>query len=305
LADSRYNPFQHCVAYNAGWLSRQLGGSGQANAAGWHHCRCPVHRGDSPTALALKNLHRGQLIAKCFHGCDGEEIHRKLEQLVISGAVATGPISREQRAASAADIAEAAKVSTHQAARIWHQSRPDDLIGVYLRARCITLAPPGDLRLHPGLYHRSHTRWPAMVALIRDVEGKPIAIHRTWLMPDGGRKASVDPNKMILAPMIGGAVRLAAVTDAVLLGEGIETTMSAMHLTGMPGWSTLHTSGLRAVQLPPEIRTVTITVDHDQPGHEAARALCRRLKTEGRTVRMIRPNREDTDFNDELRERAP
>jgi putative DNA primase/helicase len=105
---------------------------------------------------------------------------------------------------------------------------------------------------------------------------------------------------MTLGPMVGGAVRLAPVTDTVLLAEGIETAFSAMQLTGLPGWSTLHTSGLTAVQLPPEIRTVTIAADHDAPGLAAAEALCARLESEGRSVTMIRPNRQGDDFNDTL-----
>jgi hypothetical protein len=136
--------------------------------------------------------------------------------------------------------------------------------------------------------------------LVRDVEGKPLAIHRTWLTANGSTKAPFYPNKMTLGPMTGGAVRLAVCTDTVLLGEGIETTLSAMQLTGLPGWSTLHTSGLQAVQLPLEIRTVTIAVDHDTPGLAAAQALCARLEGEGRSVTMIRPNQEGDDFNDIL-----
>jgi hypothetical protein len=143
-----------------------------------------------------------------------------------------------------------------------------------------------------------------MIALVRDVGGKPTAIHRTWLLTDGSGKAPFDPDKMTLGPMSGGAVRLAPVIDTVLLGEGIETVLAAMQLTGLPGWSALHAPGLKAVQLPPEIRTVTIAADHDPPGIEAAQALCRRLEVEGRSVTMIRPNREGDDFNDIVREVA-
>jgi putative DNA primase/helicase len=202
------------------------------------------------------------------------------------------------------DTAEAARVSTQQAARIWRHSRLDDLVGVYLRARCITLPPPDDLRFHPDLYHRSGGRSPAMVALIRDIKGKPIAVHRTWLTPDGSAKASLDPNKMTLGPMSGGAVRLAPVADTVLLAEGLETTLSATQLTGLPGWSTLHAPGMKAVQLPPSVHVVTIAADHDPPGLEAAQVLCERLEADGRSVTMIRPNREGADFNDVLLEVA-
>ena len=57
---------------------------------------------------------------------------------------------------------------------------------------------------------------------------------------------------------------------------------------------------MKAVQLPPTIRQVTIAADNDVPGVEAASALCQRLEAEGRSVIMIKPNREGTDFNDLL-----
>jgi hypothetical protein len=109
---------------------------------------------------------------------------------------------------------------------------------------------------------------------------------------------------MTLGPTSGGCARLVAVSDTVLLGEGVETTLSAMQLTGLPGWATLSTSGMKALQLPSAIRKVTIAADHDPPGLEAARTLCERLEAEGRSVTMIRPNREGSDFNDVLREVA-
>src|SRR5690348_2143158 len=118
LARSRYNPFQQIVSYDAAWFSQRLGGSGRPNAAGWHHCRCPVHHGDSLSALALKNTPSGRLIMKCFHGCDEADVQRSLDQLAAYGVVAigSGPCGRRE---PSADPAESIKVSMQQAARIW------------------------------------------------------------------------------------------------------------------------------------------------------------------------------------------
>lgn len=300
MAYSRHNPFSQLISYDAGWVSRQLGGSGP-NAAGWYHCRCLVHHGGSLTALGLKNAPSGRLIAKCFYGCAEAEIHLAIDRLVEDGGV----FLRSVPSGSQKSLYDGAPgVGSEQAARIWNHSHPDPLIKAYLRSRSITITPPEDLRLYPDLYHRSGQRSPAMVALVRNVDGEPVSVHRTWLAADGRSKAPVDPNKMSLGPVSGCAIRLALVTDTVLLGEGLETTLSAMQLTGLPGWSTISSPGLKAVELPPEIRTVTIAIDHDPPGLEAAQALCRRLEAEGRTVTMIRPNREGADFNDILREAA-
>ena len=302
MAHSRHNPFQQLVSFDAGWVSRRLGGTGLPNAAGWLHCRCPVHQGGSASSLALKNVPSG-LIAKCFAECDASEIHQAIEQIAAGGAVVgSGPLPPEQRLQVGQDVAEVVRANTGQAARIWHHSGPDERISVYLRSRCIDLTPQRDLRLHPALHHRSGSCSPAIVALIRDVEGKPLAVHRIWLTADCTAKAPFDPDKMTLGPMAGGAVRLTPIADTLLLGEGIESTMSAMKLTDLPGWSTLSAPGMKAVQLPTSVRHVVIAADHDPPGLIAAQALFERLEAEGRTVTAIRPDREGDDFNDVLRE---
>jgi hypothetical protein len=51
----------------------------------------------------------------------------------------------------------------------------------------------------------------------------PLAIHRTFLARDGGGKAPVDPQKMMLGPCREGTVRLADPGEVLMVGEGIET----------------------------------------------------------------------------------
>ena len=90
-----------------------------------------------------------------------------------------------------------------------------------------------------------------MVALVtRGADDTPLAIHRTFLARDGAGKAPVDPQKMMLGPCRGGAVRLAEPGDVLMVGEGIETCLAAMQATGHPAWAALSTSGLRALDLP-------------------------------------------------------
>jgi putative DNA primase/helicase len=49
-----------------------------------------------------------------------------------------------------------------------------------------------------------------MVALVTSgADGRSLAIHRTFLAREGGGKAPVEPQKMMLGPCCGGAVRLA------------------------------------------------------------------------------------------------
>ena len=163
------------------------------------------------------------------------------------------------------------------------------LVEVYLASRGIHLAAPVALRFHPGLKHPSGGIWPAMVALVtRGSDGKPLAIHRTYLAHDGIGKAPVAPQKMMLGPCHGGAVRLAKPGDVLMVGEGIETCLAAMQATGHPAWAALSTSGLRALDLPGSVREVIVLADGDDPGEAAARGACAGPR-EGRRVRIARP----------------
>jgi hypothetical protein len=139
-----------------------------------------------------------------------------------------------------------------------------------------------------------------MVALVtRGIDDVPLGVHRTFLARDGSGKAPVQPAKMMLGPCRGGAVRLAQTGDTLLVGEGIETTLAAMKATSLPGWAALSTSGLRSLNLPPNVRTVTILADGDAAGEAAAQAAALRWRREGRRVRIARPP-QGLDFNDVL-----
>jgi hypothetical protein len=304
MGHSRHNPFTQLVSLDAGWVSQQFGGSGIPNLSGWHHCRCPVHAGDSPSVLALKNAPSGGLFARCFKDCPEAEIHREIDRLLQEGRF---DLRRAVSKPTAGTDSVSAYEQTVWAARSWHSCRLDQESPVrrYLRSRGVVLPSlPDTLRFHPNLTHKpSDQRWPAMVALAQDVEGQPRAVHRTWLNRDGSGKAPVEKNKMTLGPVSGCAIRLGEATDSLILAEGIESALSVtILLDNQPAWATLSTAGMKAVQLPPSIRTVTIAADNDAPGLEAAQTLCRRLEAEGRSVTIIRPNREGDDFNDVLRE---
>ena len=67
----------------------------------------------------------------------------------------------------------------------------------------------------------------------------PLAVHRTFLGRDGAGKAPVEPQKMMLGPCRGGAVRLSPIADVLMVGEGIETCFAAMQATGRPAWAAL------------------------------------------------------------------
>ena len=193
------------------------------------------------------------------------------------------------------------------AINIWCASKPamGTPVEAYLHSRGLTLRPPDTLRFHGSLKHPSGGVWPAMVALVtRGTDDVPLAIHRTFLAHDGVGKAPVAPSKMMLGPCRGSAVRLGDPGDAFMVGEGIETCLAAMQAAGRAAWAALSTSGLRTLDLPEGIRTVTVLADGDDPGEAAARDCAMGWQREGRRVRIARPPR-GQDFNDMLTGHAP
>jgi len=185
--------------------------------------------------------------------------------------------------------------------RLWRSSRPaaGTLVETYLASRGLRLQLPSTLRFHPRLKHPSGGTWPAMFALVTNVCNAPIGIHRTFLAPNGSGKAPVAPQRMMLGRCRGGAVRLGGGADRLMIGEGIETCLAAVQATGKPAWAALSTTGLGALDLPPEIHDIVILADGDPPGEAAARDAARRWKREGRAVRIARAPA-GKDFNDVL-----
>ncbi len=175
----------------------------------------------------------------------------------------------------------------------------------YLARRALPgLAASASLRWRPDVAHPAGggVRHPAMVALVVDVDGAPIAVHRTYLDRDG-HKADLSPVKASKGPIAGGAIRLDPVASELVIGEGIETSASAGRLLGLPAWAAVAAGNLeRSLQLPPEVRSVTVAADLDPAGQAAAEGATRRWRAEGRTVRIATPNRCGADFNDLLLE---
>jgi putative DNA primase/helicase len=195
-----------------------------------------------------------------------------------------------------------------RARELWIQASPahGSLVEIYLRSRGIAMPIPATVRYLPQAKHSpSGMVLPAMIAAVTVwPERKPCAVHRTFLAPDGHSKAAVDTPKMTLGPCLHGAVRLAEAAEQLMIGEGIETCLAAMHATGQPAWAALSTSGMRRLLLPSHVKEVVILADADPPGEAAAKYAAERWVREGRRVRIARPPK-GKDFNDVLLDRAP
>jgi hypothetical protein len=147
-------------------------------------------------------------------------------------------------------------------------------------------------------------RLSSMMALVRNVQtDEPQAIHRTALRlgPQPERLG-----RLSLGPTASGAVKLSLdgdVTHGLLIGEGIETVLSAsLKFKFRPCWSVLSRSGIAKFPILAGIESITIAVDNDESGdgqRDAATLVERLIAAEVEAI-TVQTNLAK-DFNDSLR----
>lgn len=189
---------------------------------------------------------------------------------------------------------------------------------LYLANRRILTNPfPADLRFHAALpfKHEGETfgTFPVMLALVRNPEGEPVSIHRTYLTSDG-QKATVTHQGERLSPKRlmpaifdgatnGGAIRLFESGSRLAVAEGLETALSVYLDTVWPVWSTVSAGGMERLIVPSHVGEVLIAADNDPTGAgiNAARKLAKRLQGEGKRVRIALPPAISQDWNDVMK----
>lgn len=194
------------------------------------------------------------------------------------------------------------------ARRLFHMSQPiaGSLVERYLRHRGLAgLGNLYSLRFHPRCYYRPDKSsaveaWPAMIAVVTDVDGKITGAHRTWLDPSGRDKAPIANPRRAMGDICGNGVRFGASLDVMAAGEGIETVLSARSLLpSMPMIAALSAAHLAALMFPPTLRALYVLRDNDPAGRKATAQLTERAIAEGIDAITLVPQLGD--FNDDLR----
>jgi len=155
----------------------------------------------------------------------------------------------------------------------------------YLESRRLWPLPQGcTLRAHAAAEfwnERQRTgRFPALVAVVRDVAGEAVTLHLTYLA--GGEKLSGGAPRKLLSPLTerqGCAARLTPLVGELLgVAEGLETALAARKLHRVPTWAALNAGLLAKFEPPPQVRRLIVFADRDAPGLEAADRLIERLR---------------------------
>lgn len=229
-------------------------------------------------------------------------------------------MTRQERAAFARQVAEAAAQREAEQRAQWAQARQrnadlwaqclplerGDPVARYLRRRGFDVWPlPSVLRLHPALpYWQGSKRFgtfPAMLAPLTAPDGRVVALHRTYLTQEG-RKADVPSVKKLTAasgPLAGASIALHAPQRGVAgIAEGIETALAASLGSGIPTAAAYCAGSLAAWQWPAGVQRVVIFADGDTAGRAAADALRVRVLAARLKVEVLTPTDDGSDWAD-------
>lgn len=265
---------------------------------------CPAHRDRTPS-LSIGSGEGGKLLLKCHAGCEFTQILQALG--IADGDARISPLSALQTATDDRKSERAVK-------RIWNDTalvQPGDPVDRYLRrTRGLALDEiPLDLRFHSDLDFWMQKAgpdpddpfpfecvgsYPAMVAAVRNLDGKLVGIHRTYLTSAGEKLRESRDGRLIEKPRKqrsifagatrGGAIRLGEMAHLGLVGEGIETCLAASLMSSIPAWAGMTAGGVEHIELPERVLEVVICVENDSTSEKSAKRLAKRLMREGRLV---------------------
>jgi putative DNA primase/helicase len=248
----------------------------------------------------------GLLLLRKKNGWNYKEACDRVDELIGKDAPAPKPQATPRKDGTARRRAELERTIAEATDR--------SIVERYLRGRGLSVFP-GVLRGHRQLAYfdddkRLVGRFPAMVAPVLGPDGTLKSAHRTYItdkVEKGKRKklaARVDG-------IHGAAVRLFDLGDAgdahgpVLgIAEGIETSIAAYELFGVPTWATISTSIMLGFNPPAGLGRLVIFGDCDanHAGQAAAFTLANRLARDRKeiAVEVLIPPMPDTDWLDEL-----
>lgn len=283
---------------------------------------CPFHSERSPS-FEVNDTKGTYYCHGCGVGGDAITLLMALEGMSFRDALESlmggdfPIIPDEERARRKAADAAALKERIDLARAIWAESRP--ILGtpadVYLRSRGITVEPPDTVRyveaprwrnLETGEVGRAI---PAVACAIQNAADEIVGVQCIFL-DDGGRRKyeRVRPDgtkakaKLSFGSVVSGALRLGPITDNLVLCEGPEDGLTLMQvLPGRSVWVSCGTAGLSRIELPAEVRSVTLAGDNNRAGRDAVATAHAIFADTGRQVAEVYPDPDFNDWNDQLR----
>lgn len=249
-------------------------------------------------------LSEGRVVVHCFGGGDWRDVLHDLRRkgLIDHRAFLTG--------SGPADCATPRPDRRRRvgiACALWASSidrGAGGLVARHLKQRNLTWKSGLlDLREHPAVplsvYGAGGRTRRAMMARISDPEGETTGVELTYLEPNGRRAIGLRLSRKTVGQLpAGSAVRLSPASGAMVVGEGVITTLSAMQGFGRPGWALLSAGNLARWRAPEGVVDVLIAADRGPAGEAAAWTLRERLHADGVTAAIAWPWEPWGDWNE-------
>jgi hypothetical protein len=190
---------------------------------------------------------------------------------------------------------------TERAVELWHKAQdPRGTIAEkYLHARKLDLPPElciSVLRFHPRCPWEGGLA-PCLIAPFRSITSDQItAIHRIRLdQPEAWPKVK----RKMFGPVKGSAIKLDAVVDGVVVGEGLETCLAARQLGFRPVWALGGATAIQFFAPIPNVNELVILGERDGGANAIAAYACRKLWSE-QLCSLAMPGDGFKDFNDQV-----
>lgn len=157
------------------------------------------------------------------------------------------------------------------------------------------------MRFSDKVWHRERAQYlPAILAPVVGHDGRPVSIHRTYLIPGGKERKMMPPAGKLTGAGIWFGPRKC---KSLLVAEGIETTLAAMQYFSdvETGVSAVNANGLESFSPPNSVTDLFIIADNDASftGQKAAFLLAHKVALQKRcNVTVVMPTMVGEDMLD-------
>jgi putative DNA primase/helicase len=276
------------------------------NAGDWYDHQLADGGGPISTLKEHYNLSSKETLSFCAELAEkyGGGSYLRKEKHYGNGNGGAGPVSHSSKNIANADFL--LSVAT--------QGIAGTPVETYLKSRQITIVPQSpDMYFYPLATQPQNNRgYPTWIMRFADPHTGNYSggIHRIFLADDGSRHIGADglKPKMMLGPVEGAVIRFALPDESGTLGigEGPESTLAAMQIYSIPGWSAASAGNFHKLAAAliargpfPGVARLAVWSDGEAGGVEAAYALRDAARAVGMASDVYLPAGGD-DFADDL-----